>query len=57
MTAGDIYTIAGGGAGGLGDGGPATSAELSDPLGLAVRGDGSLVIADLGDVRVRTVSG
>src|ERR1700728_3572628 len=35
MTAGDIYAVAGGGDGGLGDGGPATSAELSLPTGVA----------------------
>jgi hypothetical protein len=38
MTAGDIYTVAGGRTGGLGDGGPATKARLSRPLGVAVDG-------------------
>jgi len=46
MTAGDIYTVAGGGTGGLGDGGPATKARLSRPLGVAVNGARNLVIAD-----------
>ena len=36
MTAGDIYTIAGGGAGGLGDGGPAARSELSAPADIAL---------------------
>ena len=37
MTQGDIYTIAGNGAAGYsGDGGPATSAELYFPEGVAV---------------------
>ena len=47
MTAGSIYTIAGGGPGGLGDGGPGTEAGLPIPQDLAVQGDGSLIIADL----------
>ncbi len=32
-TGGVIHTVAGGGTLGLGDGGPATSAQLSEPLG------------------------
>ncbi len=37
MTAGDIYTVAGNGTSGFsGDGGPATSAELTSPPGVAV---------------------
>jgi trimeric autotransporter adhesin len=56
MTAGDIYTVAGGGSDGLGDGGPATSAELSQPAGVAVDGAGNLVIADSGSDRVRVVA-
>jgi hypothetical protein len=56
MTAGDIYTIAGGGTSGLGDGGPATSAELSGPGHLTFDAAGNLVIADTGDQRVRVVA-
>ncbi len=56
MTAGDIYTVAGGGTSGLGDGGPATSAELFSPDGVAVDGAGNLVIADAGNNRVRVVA-
>ena len=49
MTAGDIYTVAGDGTFGFsGDGGPATSAELNLPEGVAVDGAGNLVIADIG---------
>ena len=50
-----ITTYAGGGTGGLGDGGPATDAELVFPHGLAVDGAGSLYIADRSDARVRKV--
>src|SRR5438552_1240625 len=46
MTAGHIYTVAGNGTQGFsGDGGPATSAELDHPDGLAGDGAGNLVIA------------
>jgi hypothetical protein len=54
MTAGDIYTIAGGGNNGLGDGGPGTEAEVA-PGDVAVAPDGDVVIADSGDGRVRLV--
>jgi sugar lactone lactonase YvrE len=56
MTAGDIYTVAGGGTNGLGDGGPATKAELNNPSGVAVDAAGNLLIADLGNFRVRVVA-
>ena len=55
MAIGDIYTVAGGGTSGLGDGGPATSAEVG-PAGVAVDSAGNLVIADGGDARVRVVA-
>ncbi len=45
MTAGDIYTVAGDGTSGyLGSGGPATSAELNSPKGVAVDPEGNLII-------------
>jgi trimeric autotransporter adhesin len=54
MTAGDIYTVAGNGTAGYsGDGGPATSAELSEPGGVAADGVGGLVIADSENNRIR----
>jgi hypothetical protein len=57
MTAGDIYTVAGTGtAGSAGDGGPATSAELDQPAGVAVDAHGDLVVADLGTSRIRVVA-
>jgi len=53
---GIITTVAGGGPTEFGDGGPATSASLSYPTGVAVDGAGNLFIADLGKNRVRKVS-
>ena len=57
MTGGDIYTVAGDGTQGFsGDGGPATSAELS-LQGVAVDAAGNLLIADAGNQRIRVVAG
>jgi len=56
MTKGDIYTIAGGGTGGLGDGGPATSAVLSQPGAVMVGAAGKVLIADTADKRIRKVA-
>ncbi len=57
MTAGDIYTVAGDGTQGFsGDGGPATSAELNAPRGVALDAAGNLIIADTGNGRVRVVA-
>jgi sugar lactone lactonase YvrE len=53
VSGGTITTFAGGGQ--LGDGGPATSAWLGHPLGLAVDGQGNVYIADSLDYRVRKV--
>ena len=54
MTAGDIYTIAGGGT--AGDGGPAIDASLNSPAGVAVDGDGNIIIADELNSRIRVVA-
>ena len=56
MNAGDIYTIVGGGSSGLGNGGPATSAELSQPRGLDVDASGNVLIADYDDFAIRMVA-
>src|SRR6266705_630513 len=57
MTAGDIYTVAGDGTKAFsGDGGPATSAELSLPEGVAVDAAGNLLIAAVGNHRIRMVA-
>ena len=53
---GIINTVAGGGAGGVGDGGQATKAELLGPTSVAVDGVGSLYIAEPRANRVRKVS-
>jgi secreted PhoX family phosphatase len=55
MTTGHIYTVAGGGTSGVGDGGPATKAEIG-PGGVAVDAAGNLVIADSDDNRIRVVA-
>ena len=53
---GTIETVAGTGTYGYsGDGGPATSAKLSGPRGLAIGPDGTLYIADEGANRIRHV--
>jgi hypothetical protein len=57
-TAGIISTVAGSGTAGFsGDGGPATSAKLSFPEGLALDSAGNLFIADANNHRIRRVSG
>src|SRR5207248_5048108 len=57
MTAGDIYTVAGdGGRGFSGDGGPATSAEMTLPQDVTADGAGNLVIADTGNAAIRVVA-
>jgi uncharacterized protein (TIGR03437 family) len=55
-TSGILTTVAGGGTSGLGDGGPAISAELLFPYGVAVDASGNLFIADTGDMLIRKVS-
>lgn len=55
---GTITRVAGTGtAGNGGDDGPATDAELSLPVGLAVTADGGFLIADSANNRVRRVAG
>ncbi len=57
MTAGYIYTIAGNGTqGSSGNGGPATSAELNGPQGVAIEpAGGGIAIADTGNNIIRFV--
>ena len=58
VSAGIITTVAGTGTAGLsGDGGPATSAQLSSPYGVAITATGNLLIADTGNSRIRQMSG
>jgi len=55
---GTIMTVAGSGSTTFsGDGGPATDAGISSPLGQAVGTDGRLYIVDMGNNRVRSVAG
>ena len=54
---GDISTLAGNGtSGSSGDGGVATAAQFRSPIGVAVMADGSVLIADTVDHRVRRVA-
>jgi hypothetical protein len=54
---GTINTVAGNGtAGSTGDGGPATSAELSRPVRVAMQADGGYLIAEQNGNRVRRVA-
>jgi NHL repeat len=54
---GDISTLAGTGAAGFaGDGGAAGSAALNRPIGIAWLGDGSVLVADFENHRVRRIS-
>jgi len=56
-TSGVITTVAGNGTASYsGDGGPATSAELNYPTGVALDGFGNLYIADRSNNRIRMVS-
>ena len=56
MIVGDIYTIAGNGTAGFsGDGGPARSAAIGFPDGVALDAAGDLAVADEEDDRVRFV--
>ena len=57
ISGGVIATVAGNGSYGFsGDGGPATSAQLLNPHGLAVDAAGNLYIADTVNLRIRKVS-
>ena len=57
VSSGVITTVAGNGPAGFsGDNGPATSAQLSEPTGIAVDSAGNLYIADFENNRVRKVS-
>lgn len=57
LSDGTFQVVAGNGTTGFsGDGGPAADAELHDPNGLAVAGDGTIYVADTGNNRVRAIS-
>ena len=56
LIAGSVAVVAGNGTQGYsGDGGPASAAELNAPEAVAVAADGSILIADTGNQRVRVV--
>src|SRR5262249_20483971 len=57
IASGTINTVAGiNRAGYSGDGGPATSAQLYNPYGVAVDGTGNVYIADTNNCRIRMVN-
>ena len=57
VSTGLMVTVAGNGAAGFsGDGGPATSASLNSPHGVAVDGSGNVLIADTYNSRVRRLA-
>lgn len=56
LGASTIETFAGSQSGFSGDGGPATAARLLFPAGLALGADGSLYIADGGNLRIRRIA-
>ncbi len=51
------FALRNGSGGFSGDGGPGTSAELTDPQGVAIDQAGNLVIADTRNNRIRMVTG
>jgi serine/threonine protein kinase/sugar lactone lactonase YvrE len=54
---GEVLTIAGTGTPGfIGDGGPATSAQLRSPSGITLDGAGNLYVADRGNYRIRKIT-
>ncbi len=53
---GRVTTVAGTVRGFGGDGGPATQAQLSQPRDIAVADDGSILVADTGNDRVRRIT-
>jgi len=54
---GDIFTLAGTGAAAFaGDGGPASAAAINRPTGVAWLADGSVLVAEYGNHRVRRIS-
>jgi sugar lactone lactonase YvrE len=57
VSAGRISTVAGTGVAGFsGDGGKATEAQLQSPKGIAFDIDGSLLVADAGNNRIRSIA-
>lgn len=56
MRSGQVVTLAGSGVPGFKDSHSAMSAQFNHPQGLAVAGDGTVLVADLDNHRIRQVS-
>ncbi len=56
-SSGIINLFAGGGTSGLGDGGPAISAQLNVPTGIVIDQFSNMFIADFGNDRIRKITG
>ena len=57
MVAGGVYDVAGTGTSGYsGDGGPATTAQLAFPLGVAIDSAGNIFVSDHSNARIRMVA-
>jgi hypothetical protein len=56
ITTGETHTVAGGGLTGLGDGGPATDAELVGPNSVVVKPDGGFLVSELSSNRIREIT-
>ena len=53
---GQVTTLAGTGSRGFADGAATTAAQFNDPAGVAIDGEGGVIVADLNNQRIRRIS-